>query len=703
MANDDTIDPKKIQEVNSQLDKLEKNIGSVGKLLLSNAQTEKDQAEISKLLIKAKQEEIKILQSSKNKDTTAGRIKQRLLNQELNDLKEHSIQLKKSQEFVGAFGNHFKKLPIAKSVSNFTKLNLQAKLATVAFHAISGLASSIGSLVIGFADAESKVKGFEKLGELMFPNKGFVGKKFIAMGRAIDFNISNFKTLAQRGADFESSVINMRNAAARSRMPLLDFVDYVSNNSDVLASLFGNVQDGVRNFETLAVRLRNITRNEFSQFGLTLEDTNEFMTSFMELERARGRAQTLTQDELIQGTQQYTRQLILFSKLTGESVENMDKLNRQQAVNAKFQTLLAGLAPEEASRLRNFNTFLERTNPAMAQLFQETYAVGGAMNENTAVMNAMSGNGLVPLFKLFIQRKGAEEEVINGLRMLSNNVVQNGKTFAIASLANGQFTEQLSGFSATAGALSKNVEDQIKPLKTSTGAFVGFQDTMDQLKSAVEKKATEVLGITLFNEKYANDFIREASQKISKFSLDLANFNIFSAVYDVGKKALRVVSPAGFLISKLFNPKGGQQADTSGNVPTVVSPDDDMTMMPMYKDGSKGFRDFGSGTLVKLHNKETVIPLNSPMGKVVASLEGAKLDQNPQKVQNITNTISNVTAGDKDYDRLAAVFSQGFSTLAGKMDESVNRLNMIAGASAKTADNTEKQIKTLARNPYSIV
>lgn len=686
-----------LAKMNKEFTKLLEGLDGTTKTLIRNASSREEQQKILKLSNRTLFEQVKGIKGN----TDAEKLRRIQLLQQIRSNRQAQAGLAKMS---GGFFAFAKRLPYVGQA--LTALEIASRAVSKVFN--NTVTRSVGSMVKGFGDAENKIKGFQKLGETLFPDKGFVGKKFIAMGRAIDFNIHNFKTLAQRGADFDSSVINMRNAAASARVPLLDFVDYVGKNSDVLASLFGNVQNGVRNFETLAVRLRNLTRNEFAQFGLNFEDTNELMTTFMELERARGRAQTLTQDQLIAGTQQYTRQLIMFAKLTGESVENLDKLNRQQAVNAKFQTLLAGLAPEEASRLRAFNTILERVSPGMAQLFQETYAVGGAMNDNTAILNAMNGNALVPLFKAFIQQRASTEEVINGLRSVTNTATQTNKAFAIASLASGEFADNLRDTTSMAGALSRGLEDQMKPLKTTTGGFVGFQETLDELKSAVEKKSTEILGVTLFNEKYANEFIRNASQKISQFSLDLANFNIFSSVYDAGKKALRIIpfSIGGFMVNKTrdyFAKRKELNSRLRTSEPSEVSPDDEMLSIPQYKDGSKGFRDFGSGTPVMLHGKELVQPLNTPMGKVIASLEGAKLEQNPQKVENITNTVSNIAQGTGDFSQVVAAINGMASSLGSKADETINRLNMIAGASVKTADNTAKQIKELARNPYSIV
>ena len=682
---------EELEKVRKKLRELSDGMDSTIKMLLNGAKTEKEKIEITKEYNKQLEKDLAVLKRS-NQDES---LNIKIVENKIKQNKEFISELDKASSFAGTFGTKVKKV-----TGPLTKMHKGALLATLAFDGLTTAVKGAFSLAGGLLDAGKRVESFEDITK-HFEKFPLIGTLTNKLGKSIDFNVSNFKTLAQVGADFNSSIIQLRYAAASANMPLLDFVDAVSKNSEVLARLFGTTQQGIARFQGLARGLRQITMNEFSQFGLTLNETSDFLATFLELERARGNTQRLTQDELLAGTQAYTRNLVILSKLTGEDIKAIDARNRQQAMNGRFQALLSGRTEEQANRLRLANSELEKINPLFGQLFEQVFAAGQATEANTAQLNMFSGGALVPAFKAFQNGQLSFEGLLNEVGRSSKALVSNNKALARASIIGGEFTEVFTAGAAGVRANSESIDEETKARKTQTAAAVATQDALQRAKSALEKQVTR--GLELVFPDTETGMFSSIIKGLDKTAIALGQFSVLNAVFDVGKKALRVVSPAGFLISKVFNPKGGQKPDTSGNVPTVVSPDDDMTMMPMYRDGSKGFRDFGSGTLVKLHNKETVIPLNSPMGKVVASLEGAKLDQNPQKVQNVTNTVSNVTAGDTDYDRLAAVFSQGFSTLAGKMDESVNRLNMIAGASAKTADNTGKQIKTLARNPYSVV
>ena len=710
MADEDGISSKKAKEVNKELELLRKNLSSVGRTLLENAKTDKEQDKISKLLIKAKQEELKLFTNDKKSNTSAGKLKKIQLAMELKSLKDHHSELQKSKTFVGAFSSGLKKIPIAQSAMGFKNMNVQAMAAAAAISVIKGVINTVSATVAGFGktalsmlDAEKGVRNFTDATKAF---KGSFLTDFLAkFGETIDFNIANFKTLALRGADFESSVTNMRYAAARAEMPLLQFVDVVAKNSELFAQLGGSVQRGVKNFEILAPALRNITRSQLSQFGLNLEDTNEFLSSYLELERARGNVEIMSREDLITRTAAYSKQLVLLSKLTGDDIKQIDARNRQQATNGRFQAILAGMSEEQASRLRSANSELAKINPLFSQLFEQTVAFGRATDLNTAMLNQFSGRGLEPMFRSFINGTADFTELYNQIGISSRYLTQNNRAIAGASLVTGEFSEILN---AGAAGIRKvvNPDALLKEMQardTATGTLVSAYDAFEKTTAAFQKQTVDNLIGPMFGDK-ANAIYKNIIGKLDKTAVGLMNFNLLSTVVDKAKGAFRIISVGGigqaiYRGVKNFATKNFE-ADPSA-ARGVNIPDD--SEIPQYKSGSGGFKDFGQGTLVKLHNKEIVQPLNSPMGKVIASLEGAKLEQSPQKVQNITNAVSNIAQGSGDFSQVVAAINSMANSLGSKADETINRLNMIAGASAKTADNTGKQIKTLARNPYSIV
>jgi len=685
-----------LDKVRKRLKDMEDGLDATVKMLIKGADTDKKRIEITKLYNNQLKNDLELLKRSNQ----AEELEIKLLETKIDQNEKLIEQYNKSSSFLGSFG-----MMVKGSGKGLKGMTSQANLAKLAFQGIAGLGKGIVNLAGNFLDAEKKVEGIEDLTK-HFKGIPFLGGAFNNLGKTLDFNISNFRTLAQLGADFNSSVLDMRYAAAAAGMPLLDFVDAVAKNSELFAQLFGTTQLGVKQFQGLAQRLRTLTMNEFSQFGLTLDETGEFLSSYLELERARGNIQRLTQADLIAGTAAYTKQLVLLSKLTGEDIKSIDARNRQQATNGKFQALLSGLSAEQADKMRLANSRLAQINPLFSQLFEETFAFGQAANTSTAQLNLFTGGALVPAFKAFKNGQIGFTELLNRVGEGNRYLIQNNSNLARATLVTGQFSDVL-----TAGAAGirmavnpEQIKKELEARDTATGELVKANDALKRFKAGVEKQTTDIIA-PLFGDQ-AKGFYESAVRNLDKAGLSLAQFSIFNDVYDAGAKALRVVMSGsivagiGKAVRHLFKNKD-RMAESLTNADTVFP--DDMMNFPGYKTGSDGFRDFGKGTLVKLHDKETVIPLNSPMGKVVASLEGAKLDQNPQKVENINNAINNVTQGGDDFTQVATAITQGMNTLAGKMDESKRMLNTIAGASAQTAQNTGKANKLVARNPYSVV
>ena len=305
---------------------LRKSLTGTTKSILDNAKANKTHTSVQKMLI-AQQEQTRKLLKDSNQLTEE---QNEQIDANIDALKKHTEKTETARKNTMTFGG-----VMMKAVKVLGKLILGA--------------AEIGA---NFGRTSSSIKNFTDAVDAGFDNIPYLGAGLKKLAPEIDDNVQLFRGLANSGASFGSSITSLRMAAFEAGMPLLQFQELIQNNTTTLARLFGSVQEGIPQFVGLGRSLRNFTEQELAKFGVTVDDTNEFLTTFAELERARGRAGQLSQAELLAGTKEYAKNLVLLSKLTGESVQELDQRNRQLAADGVFQAKLAQMDEEQAERVR---------------------------------------------------------------------------------------------------------------------------------------------------------------------------------------------------------------------------------------------------------------------------------------------------------------------------------------------------------------
>lgn len=193
--------------------------------------------------------------------------------------------------------------------------------------------SSIG-LTKAFWNNNTSIEGFASQLPILGRTLGF-------LGGVADESIDSFRSLSASGASFGGSITDMRNAAASMGISLGEMNQLFTTNASALAVLGGTVNDG-------AVRFQRMNKNikatgdfrSLMEMGFSVQEVNEGMADYIELQSRMGRLQGRSTAELADGSANYLRQIDLLARVTGKTREQAQAALDQQAADSVARTLL---------------------------------------------------------------------------------------------------------------------------------------------------------------------------------------------------------------------------------------------------------------------------------------------------------------------------------------------------------------------------
>jgi len=623
--------------------------------------------------------------------------------------------------------NSFQLAAIEQQIDTTEELGISntklGKIVNIAAKEMLGLAKGVGKTALKFADGETRINGMK---DAMTEFSGYIGKGGKFLAEVGDFNAGIYKTLAMSGADFGKSVIDLRRAAGDARMPILDFVDLIQGNSRTFSSLFGTVNSSTASVAAFASSVRDLTMKEFNQFGLNFQETAEYMNTFLEIERARGRQQQMTQAELINGTRGYVKNLLQLSRLTGQNVDEIDKEVRARAVDGQFQAKLAKLSAEERDRLIATNAALSGMSPAFGQFFRDIVNTGTVTTEANQMIAGISGE-LYNTIKRYVDDPSfSQADLISQVRKEGAEILQQpgleiaaafdpliGGVLDVGAAVSG-ITQDLDGKRIDLQTVLQKELDQRTEFTGFTKELIQILDSLGIMKTGLERTSTTALASLAGG----GEFLAQVNKTLQGIgSLGLRSEDILAGVLDMPRKALRVINAGGEKLTEfLFKGADGKgfmenTFDNDPNTPGIQvfgKPNREYTSQRLtpeqknafsgYQYGTMGttgrlFENFGTGTPAMLHGEEAVIPKESMFGNLLTAL--TRTTESPAMATQTSNSTISVP----ELNELNQTASKLYSS-SEKMERALNTLVTIG---AMTEKNTKNFNNNLANMGGSLV
>jgi hypothetical protein len=692
---------KELDDFQKTLKGMRKGLDSTTESLFKYTKSSKEHRDISDLLIQMKKKELGELGRKAGKDSTIYKTKSREIVQEISDIRRRGKEFGAFNQAVGVGRT---------AIVNFTR-GLKANIVL----GLVNLAKGVFKTGARFIDAEERIKSFSDVVK-DFGDVPFLGKGLSALAKSADFNVGIFKQLAQTGATFESSIINLRNAAHDANMPILDFVDMVQKNSVVMAQLFGTVDAGVKRMGEFQKELRRTTQDQFAQFGLNLEETSEYFQTYLMLERARGRLALGTAQEEVEQSSKYIKNLITLSKLSGEEIDVIDKRNRELAANSVLQSQLLKLAPAQRDAINSAIASFGGADTQIGKLITQVAALSGATEKDTALLNQLAGGQIIPAIEAL--KSGAIG--ITEFRNIVGAAAQRGflsdfnQGLARAAVATGEYAPIVNELGRLQKNVATSIANEMKARDTASAGFVSAKDSIDVFKAGAESMTTG----TVDSMSKALGFLKQGIEKLgedprSKAMLKSGNITagVLMSVFSSGSKALRITkdkAPEDSWWRRIFGSNASQRIANQAQYTPIT--DDEFSDLVDKVGGFQGgtkqvtgerFPNFGPrGTLVKVHGPEAIIPKESPMGKIVAAVDS--LTVNPTVNAPATAT-STVTGNNEEFTRISTLLNRSLDNISQIMDKSEKHLNTLVGINATVAKNTMDTKRGLANLSNSIV
>lgn len=226
-----------------------------------------------------------------------------------------------------------------KAVGTFTNAIAEATKSVISFagELIGGTIKSFMNLGRELFLGGDRVSDFTKHLATLPSIFGTLGSAIHTVASFIDTTIDTFRNLSQVGATYSGTITSTIQAAAMSGMSLERFSKVVSANSETIAKLGDSVNSGSIAFGRMSRQLREgQTGQQLMNMGFTIDDINETLLTYININSRMNRDRSLSERELIARAGEFGEELQRAAAISGVSrqklLQTADTLSKDAAL-----------------------------------------------------------------------------------------------------------------------------------------------------------------------------------------------------------------------------------------------------------------------------------------------------------------------------------------------------------------------------------
>lgn len=447
-----------------------------------------------------------------------------------------------------------------------------------AFNAAVAGIGALGGSVTGLS--KEFLMGGDRLSDFS-QHLPIVGGHLSMLTQVLDGAIDRFRAFSDVGVTFGNDIKQMMGELATTGVSFNIMQEALLGNSDVLKMLGSTVDQGRKRFMEMNKMMGDQgLRGQLLAMGVSVEGVVEGLASYTRNQARLGRLDQLNNQQLINGSIAYIKELDKLTKITGMSRKDAEDALAAQQADAMVRSIRA----EIEARNGNVHQFDANT----ARLEQIAQAGGGAAVTalkgladgiannplEAALVNMTDGLALETMkayragnlsqeeFNARLKEMGpmmanfmSSPEAIGGLRQLGHPIAD--------------LQDSAAAFLAITDASGKAAEDEQNKRDSTTNALVQFEDIINRMREKVLTPFVDFLlpKINKFMEgtftdeaingfitnfgTFIDEFTKDPSGKISQIYENIKNA-IFGEMDETGGRSGGIFAGLGTVLSDAF-------------------------------------------------------------------------------------------------------------------------------------------------------